>query len=254
MKLASLIYAKGGSMRVCVISGVSSGIGNAILQRYIKEGYRVVCIDKDCLPDMQEHPQVDFIQGDIGEKKVIESFCDHIKKSYDAIHLIVHNACLSKQGILSGCSYEDFNYVLQVGVSAPYYMTSLLKELFAKGASVVNITSTRAFMSQQDSESYSAAKGGIYALTHALSVSLRGVCRVNAIAPGWIQTTEYEISEEDRVQHSVGRVGEVADIVHMVEYLSSEKASFINGQTFVVDGGMSTQMIYHKDHGWEYKG
>jgi len=122
---------------------------------------------------------------------------------------------------------------------------------FAKDASIVNISSSRDRMSQPQTESYTAAKGGIAALTHALAISLAGKVRVNSISPGWIDTA-YEIYEgADAIQQPVGRVGNPLDIANMVLFLCSEKAGFITGENICIDGGMTKQMIYHNDYGWK---
>ena len=121
---------------------------------------------------------------------------------------------------------------------------------FAPNASVINISSSRDRMSQKETESYTAAKGGIAALTHALAVSLAGKVRVNSISPGWIDT-DYTIYEgADAVQQPVGRVGNPLDIAYMVLFLCSGRAGFITGENICIDGGMTKQMIYHADHGW----
>lgn len=123
------------------------------------------------------------------------------------------------------------------------------------GASIVNIASTRAFQSQPDTESYSAAKGGIVALTYSMSVSLAGKARVNCISPGWIDASENpQHYEPDKRQHPASRVGTPADIANMALYLCSEQAGFITGENITIDGGMSRLMIYHDDCGWTYAG
>lgn len=162
-----------------------------------------------------------------------------------------------KGGILSGCTYDDFLYVQRVGVAAPFWLTSRLKPHFAPGASIVNLSSTRAFQSQADTESYSAAKGGITALTHALAISLAGIARVNSIAPGWIETARFHegtdvphYTESDLLQHPSRRVGEPEDIVQAAFFLCDERNSFITGTNLTVDGGMSKLMVYHNDEGW----
>jgi NAD(P)-dependent dehydrogenase (short-subunit alcohol dehydrogenase family) len=161
------------------------------------------------------------------------------------------NRLLSKGG-LKDCSYQDFNYVLRVGISAPYMLTQLFMNHFGDGASIVNISSTRDRMSQPYTESYSAAKGGIAALTHAMAISLAGKVRVNSISPGWIDTDFKMYYGADARQHPAGRVGNPLDIAHMVLYLCSEKAGFITGENICIDGGMTRQMIYHDDFGWTY--
>ncbi|MGN1378317.1 MAG: SDR family oxidoreductase, partial [Dorea sp.] len=132
----------------------------------------------------------------------------------------------------------------------PFYLTKLFVPYFAKGAAIVNISSSRDRMSQPQTESYTAAKGGIAALTHALAVSLAGRVRVNSISPGWIDTACTEYTGPDAVQQPVHRVGNPMDIANMVLYLCSEKAGFITGENVCIDGGMTRQMIYHDDHGW----
>ena len=173
------------------------------------------------------------------------------KRHADGIDLLVNNACISKRGLISGCTFDDFNRVLKIGVSAPYFLTKLFMTSFKTNAAIVNIASSRAFMSQQDTESYTAAKGGILALTHAMAVSLSGHVRVNSISPGWIDTGTYydetyqpHYTPSDIAQHPSGRVGTPEDIARAVLFLADEHNTLING-------GMTKQMIYHNDHGWE---
>ena len=171
---------------------------------------------------------------------------------YGEIDYLINNACLSKGG-LETCSYDDFDYVLRVGVAAPFMLTKLFMEHLNNGASIVNISSTRYLMSQANTESYTAAKGGITSLTHAMAVTLAGKARVNSISPGWIDTKNSQFSGADNTQHPVGRVGVPADIVNAVMFLCDEKSGFITGQNITVDGGMTKLMIYHNDYGWKYK-
>lgn len=151
---------------------------------------------------------------------------------------------------INDCTYEEFNYALRVGVTAPFYLTKLFLPHFAPDAAIVNISSSRDRMSQPQTESYTAAKGGISALTHALAVSLAGRVRVNSISPGWIDTAFAEYNGPDSFQHPAGRVGNPLDIAHMVLFLCSDKAGFITGENICIDGGMTRQMIYHNDFGW----
>ena len=155
---------------------------------------------------------------------------------------------------IDACSWEEFNYALRVGVTAPFYLTKLFAPHFAPGAAVVNISSSRDRMSQPQTESYTAAKGGISALTHALAVSLAGKVRVNSISPGWIETGDTVWTGPDADQQPAGRVGNPLDIANMVLFLCSDKAGFITGENICIDGGMTRQMIYHNDFGWTYKG
>ncbi len=252
--------------KICVVTGGANGIGRCVVQAFISEGARVAVIDTDAVSGeklVQTHgDRLLFFQGDIADKNTLERFAKAVLDAFGQVDFLINNACISKRGLLSRCSYEDFNEVLRIGVTAPYYLTLLLTEHFAPGASVVNISSTRYLMSEPDTESYTAAKGGISALTHALAVSLSGKVRVNAVSPGWIDTGAYQHEEgyapdysaADIAQHPAGRVGKPADIAGMVLYLCSDEAGFIDGQNIAVDGGMTRRMIYHGDHGWEYKG
>lgn len=248
--------------RAYIITGGANGIGRAIVEAVVAQGDLALAIDTDDLSGamLEKRYAPDafrFFKGDISEKRALEEFVTWAAEAAGEIHALVNNACYSLGG-LSGCGYEDFEKVLRVGLTAPFYLTKLLLPHFAPGASVVNIASTRAFMSQPETESYSAAKGGIAALTHAMSASLSGRVRVNAISPGWIDTGAWqheadyapEYSEGDFRQHPAGRVGRPEDIASMVTYLCSDKAEFICGQNIVIDGGMTRLMIYHNDFGW----
>ncbi|MBQ1347711.1 MAG: SDR family oxidoreductase [Erysipelotrichaceae bacterium] len=226
--------------KIAVVTGGASGIGRCIAQCFEKEGAKSLIID------IKEN---DYYVGDISRKEVLEDFVSKVIKEYGHIDCLINNALPLMKGI-DDCSYEEFEYALKVGTVAPFYLTKLFLPYFNKGASIVNITSTRAYMSQPQTESYTAAKGGISALTHALAASLAGKVRVNSIAPGWIDTDFRRYEGPDAYQQPSGRVGDPMDIAHLVLYLCSEKASFIDGENITVDGGMSKLMIYHGDHGW----
>lgn len=226
--------------RVAVVTGAAKGIGKTIAEEFRKAGAKVCIIDR--LPN-------DYFVGDIGEQAVLEAFAKKVIDEYGRVDFLVHNALPLMKG-LDTCTYEEFNYALRVGVTAPFYLTKLLAPYFAPGASVVNISSSRDRMSQPQTESYTAAKGGISALTHAMAVSLAGRARVNSISPGWIDTNFTEYEGADAVQQPVGRVGNPLDIANMVLYLCSDQAGFITGENICIDGGMTHQMIYHGDCGW----
>ena len=165
--------------KVVVITGDQSGIGKCVKESFEKNGAIV------CGIDIQEGS---FYHGDIADEKVLEAFVSKVITHYQKVDIIINNALPVMKGI-DDCTYEEFQHALSVGVTAPFYLVKLLKPHLSEGASIVNISSTRAMMSQAQTESYSAAKGGIHALTHALAVSLSGIARVNAISPGWIDTT-----------------------------------------------------------------
>lgn len=240
------------SDRVIAITGGANGIGAEIASEFKAAGGSVCIIDRSRGEGLR-YADLSY-EGDIACEAALEAFVSKVVERFGRVDVLINNACLSKRGILSGCTGEDFLYVQRVGVLAPYLLTGLLLEHFSEGAAIVNLCSTRAFMSQADTESYSAAKGGILALTHALAASLGGRVRVNAISPGWIDTGGYELSGADHAQHLAGRVGITRDIARMALYLCSEDAAFITGENIVIDGGMTKRMVYHGDEGWEYTG
>ena len=181
---------------------------------------------------------------------MLEAFVADVLSLHDKVDVVVNNALPLMKGI-DECSYEEFQYAMSVGVTVPFYLVKLLKNRLAEGASIINISSSRDRMSQPQTESYTAAKGGIAALTHALAVSLAGQARVNSISPGWIDTAYTIYEGPDSTQQPAGRVGNPMDIANMVLFLSSDKAGFITGENICIDGGMTKQMIYHGDCGWK---
>ncbi|MBR3334836.1 MAG: SDR family oxidoreductase [Clostridia bacterium] len=236
--------AKAFEGKTAVITGGAHGIGKAVADAFIREGARVHIIDKQ--------PGGWFV-GDISDKGTLERFAEEVIRKSGRVDCLINNALPLMKGI-NECSWEDFSYALAVGVTAPFYLTKLLMPYFNPGASVINIASSRDRMSQPQTESYSAAKGGIAALTHAMAVSLAGKARVNSISPGWINTTGSEIGGSDALQQPAGRVGKPEDIAEMALYLCSDKAGFITGENICIDGGMTRLMIYHGEHGWTYGG
>ena len=227
--------------KVVVITGGAHGIGLCMAEEFKKHGARVCCID------LQENA---YFQGDVGCRETLEAFAKKVIEDYDHVDVLINNAPPPMKGILE-CSWDEFSSALNVGVTAAFYLSKLFLPYFAKGASILNISSSRDRMSQPQTESYTAAKGGIAALTHALSVSLKGKVRVNSISPGWIDT-EYTVYDgPDAFQQPAGRVGNPLDIANMALFLSSDMAGFITGENICIDGGMTRLMIYHGDHGWK---
>ena len=230
--------------KVVIVTGGANGIGKCIADEFRAQGAHVHVIDKQ---------EGNHFVGDISKQEVLEAFVADVLKKHDQVDCIINNALPLMKGI-DECSYEEFQYALSVGVTAPFYLVKLLMPYLAKGASVVNISSSRDRMSQPQTESYTAAKGGIAALTHALAVSLAGRARVNSISPGWIDTSYTVYDGPDAIQQPAGRVGNPMDIANMVLFLCSDKAGFITGENICIDGGMTKQMIYHGDCNWVLKG
>ena len=229
--------------KVVVITGAAQGIGKYIADDFKNEGAHV------CFIDLQEN---EYFTGDISKKEILESFSQKVLSDYGHVDILINNAAPLSKGI-SECTYEEFCYALNTGVTAAFYLSKLFMNHFNEGASIINISSSRDRMSQKETESYTAAKGGIHALTHALAVSLSHRVRVNSISPGWIDTQGTEWQGPDALQHPAGRVGHPKDISNMVLFLCSDQASFITGENICIDGGMTKQMIYHNDEGWNLK-
>ena len=226
--------------KIAIVTGGANGIGKCIADEFRNHGATVYVIDRQ---------EGEHFVGDIAKQEILEAFVADILTKHNKVDYIINNALPLMKGI-DECTYEEFQYALSVGVTAPFYLVKLLKNHLAEGASIINISSSRDRMSQPQTESYTAAKGGIAALTHALAVSLAGKARVNSISPGWIDTAYTVYQGADAIQQPAGRVGNPMDIANMVLFLCSDKAGFITGENICIDGGMTKQMIYHGDNGW----
>ena len=229
--------------KIAVVTGGARGIGKCIREQFEAAGATV------CVMDLLDN---DYFVGDLADRETLERFADQVIANHGRVDYLINNAAPRMCGIEDG-SYEDFENALKVGVTAPFYLAKLFLPYFGEGASIVNISSSRDRMSQPQTESYTAAKGGISALTHALAVSLAGKVRVNSVSPGWIDNAYTVYEGPDATQQPAGRVGIPPDIANMVLYLCSDMAGFITGENICIDGGMTKLMIYHGDHGWELK-
>lgn len=226
--------------KVVVITGGAHGIGRCMRREFENAGARV------CVIDIRDN---DYFKGDLADRSDLERFAKKVIDDCGHVDCLINNAAPLSKGIID-CSYDEFCYALNVGVTAAFYLSKLFMSYFADGASIINISSSRDRMSQPQTESYTAAKGGISALTHALAISLAGKVRVNSISPGWIDTDWTVYQGPDAVQQPVGRVGNPMDIANMALFLCSDKAGFITGENICIDGGMTKLMIYHGEHGW----
>ncbi|MEJ2524951.1 MAG: SDR family oxidoreductase [Desulfuromonadales bacterium] len=237
-----------------------SGIGKAIGMRLLKAGYQVFIWEKDLpageevVAELASLGNIHFIPCDVAEEEQLLEASDRIKSLSGRLNLLVNNAGVSNFKPLNDLTLSDWNAVINTNLTGTFlcskYCAPLLRE--SKGT-IVNICSTRAHMSEPGTEAYSASKGGVLALTHALAISLGPAIRVNCISPGWIDVSPYQKksqrrkgqhSDADRAQHPAGRIGTPEDIAEMTLFLASEKASFITGQEFIIDGGMTRKMIY----------
>lgn len=226
--------------KIVVITGGARGIGRCIREKFEEAGAVV------CVIDLLDN---DYFVGDIADRNTLENLAQKVISEYGRVDCLINNAAPKMCGITEG-SYEDFEYALRVGVTAPFYLSKLFAPYFSEGASIINISSSRDRMSQPETESYTAAKGGIAALTHAMAVSFAGKVRVNSISPGWIDNNYTVYDGADAIQQPAGRVGNPPDIANMVLYLCSDMAGFITGENICIDGGMTRQMVYHGDWGW----
>ena len=229
--------------KVVVITGGANGIGRCIAEEFRSQGAKVCIIDT---------APGDYFVGDLADRDTLEAFSESVIREHGRVDALVNNAPPLFLGI-DECSYEEFQRSMSIGITAPFYLAKLFAPHFAPGASIINISSSRDRMSQPQTESYTAAKGGIAALTHALAVSFAGRVRVNSISPGWIDTAYTVYEGPDALQQPAGRVGHPGDIANMVLFLCSDKAGFITGENICIDGGQTRLMIYHNDCGWSYR-
>ncbi|MBC8078909.1 MAG: SDR family oxidoreductase [Gorillibacterium sp.] len=249
--------------QVALITGSGQGIGRALAIRFAQDGYAVSLCDTDKEAGLEVIRLIRdfggtamFLCVDVADEEAVRRFVSLTVKELGRIDLLVNNAGIGRGAPFLELTTENFDRVIAVNLRGTFLCSrESAKVMKAQGGgSIINIASTRALMSEADTEAYSASKGGILALTHAMAVSLgpSGI-RVNAISPGWIETSDWQFStrastpshsEQDLGQHPVGRVGIPEDIADMCLYLASPQAGFITGQNFVVDGGMTVKMIY----------
>ncbi len=235
-----------GSQRVALISGGAHGIGAGIARRLITEGCRTIVADIE--PGRRSDAEAmgaRFVAADVGNEAQVADLLDGIARIEGRLDALVCNAGIMVRKPLATLTLDDWSRVLRTNLTSVFLLVRAAEAMLraAKGA-VVTIASTRARMSEPDTESYAASKGGIVALTHALAISLGPDVRVNCISPGWIDVRGEKLSPEDHAQHPAGRVGVPADIASLASWLLGPESGFVTGAEFVVDGGMTRKMIY----------
>lgn len=247
--------------KIVVVTGAGQGIGACIATEYAKKQATVVLadIDEEAALEVKENIEKQggncrYIYTDVSDETSVKEMAMQIAERYGKIDILINNAAVASDGTLFTRSVESFERVLRINVVGPYMCSKYcIPHMMGEGCSIINIASTRAFMSEPNTEPYSASKGAIVALTHSLASSLAHKVRVNCISPGWIETSQWKkkkdrkfvaLTEKDHHQHLVGRVGMPEDIAEAALFLTSEQAGFITGMNMIIDGGMTVKMIY----------
>jgi NAD(P)-dependent dehydrogenase (short-subunit alcohol dehydrogenase family) len=248
--------------RVALVTGAGSGIGRAIAARFIEQGMSVAIVErdrkagKDAADELESAGHVCFEPCDVADEASVKRVVRSIMKWGGGLDIIVNNAGYfgAFETPIEKLSLREWQRTLDVNLSAAFLFAKHgAKHLRKAGGTIINITSTRASMSEPDTEAYAASKGGLASLTHALAISLGPDVRVNAIAPGWIATDAWKpraarktpkLRPKDHAQHPAGRVGRPEDVAACALYLVSDAASFMTGQVVTLDGGMTRKMIY----------
>jgi NAD(P)-dependent dehydrogenase (short-subunit alcohol dehydrogenase family) len=225
-----------------VITGSSGLIGTELCREFLSQGYTVYAVDKKPNPELK-HDDLIFLKADISK----ESDIRRVTSSVKSLDVLINNAARTDLTFkpFSKITLKNWNDGLSVNITSFFLFSKLLMpKLKQSKGSIINISSTRHLMSEENTEIYSASKGAIVSLTHAMAVTQRHFVRVNSISPGWIADPGEKLKKEDHAQHLVGRVGRPSDISKIALFLASDDAAFITGQDFIVDGGMTKKMIY----------
>jgi NAD(P)-dependent dehydrogenase (short-subunit alcohol dehydrogenase family) len=229
---------------VTLISGGARGIGAAIAARLASSGGRVVAADR-AIAGVEAPEGVRLVAADVSQEDDVLALVNEIRETEGRLDGLVCNAGFMIRKPIADLRLDEWRSVIDTHLTSAFLLTRAAEDLLraAKGA-IITIASTRAHMSEPHTESYSAAKGGLLGLTHALALSLGPEVRVNCISPGWIDTRRESLSAADHAQHPAGRVGRTEDIANLAAFLLGPEAGFITGAEFIADGGMSRKMIY----------
>ncbi|GAF21220.1 oxidoreductase, short chain dehydrogenase/reductase family [Bacillus sp. JCM 19047] len=236
--------------RLMVITGGANGIGKEVAKAFAQNRYNVITMDKE--KQEWEHDQVRALQVDVSDHEQLQTAIDEIHRQYGSPSVLINNAGVSTFKNFFELTLEDWNQVLKTNLTSAFLLSQgLAKTMKQKKepCAIINISSTRAFMSEANSEAYAASKGGLTALTHAMAMSLHDTqITVNAIAPGWIHTGDIkQLRDIDHIQHPSNRVGTPGDIAEACLFLANPNNNFINGETLTIDGGMTKKMVYAHD-------
>lgn len=238
--------------QVVIVTGASNGIGRGIAEAYIAKGCQVVLADMDKKNGEIVSDQLvgsHFIQTDVRKEQDIKNLMEKTLNKFGRIDILINNAGKSDFKPLFDLSVDEWDDVINTNLRSVFICSreaALQMRKQESGGSIVNIASTRATMSEPNSEAYAATKGGIVSITHALASSLaEHRITVNAISPGWIETGNYsELRDIDHAQHLSGRVGKPSDIAKACLYLTDPQNDFVTGTNLIIDGGMTRKMIY----------
>lgn len=245
----------GHAGKVVIVTGAGRGIGRCIAGEFASGGAKVILAEKDTASGSETGHRIAaaggdacFIRTDISITGEVTDMVRQTVEKYGRIDILVNNAGFGIWKSPLDLAIEEWDEVINTNLRGTFLCTREVARIMKGqgGGSVINIASTRAFMSEPGSEAYAASKGGVVALTHALAASLAQYhIRVNCISPGWIETGNYDaLREADHNQHFSGRVGRPEDIASACLFLGSEGNEFINGENIIIDGGMTRRMIY----------
>jgi len=241
------------SERVAIVTGAAKGIGLAIARHLLVEGWCVCAVDLPSPEARRAFPKRQrraiFVEGDVGHEGTAERATAAALARFSRLDALVSNAGIMIRKPLKELTVSEWRRVIDTNLTAAFLLARACESALRKSkGAIVTIGSTRALMSERDTESYSASKGGLVALTHALAISLGSDVRVNCVSPGWIQTTDYgSLRRKDHDQHPVGRVGKPEDVAGLVAWLiDRERSGFVTGANFVIDGGMTRKMVYEE--------